>query len=271
MLKRLWLILLGVLLSVSGGCNQPKQAGTPEPRVGRLVIDLNGTWEIAEGGMDSVPGSFERKVPVPGLVDMTEPAFEEVGKKSPRRQAFWYRRTFAVDSLVGEHLPCFTPALLDVKPLLKGDKQQNELIVRVGADRESLPEGMPTGWDFEKYLYIPGIYDSVELILTDPPYIARVQTVPDIEQRKVKIVAEIDNVDDRELFDLHFRLREARTGRSIESGAVGITSVAGQYKVPVTFEIPIEKYHLWSPENPFLYMLELFTEGDDTRTRFGMR
>jgi len=295
MLKRLWLILLGALLSVSGGCNQPKQADVTESRVGRLVIDLNGTWEIAEGGMDSIPKSFERKVPVPGLVDMAEPAFEEVGRKSPRRQAFWYRRTFAVDtavpavallkihkakygtkvllngSLVGEHLPCFTPALLDVRPLLKGDMQQNELIVRVGADRESLPEGMPSGWDFEKYLYIPGIYDSVELILTDPPYIAQVQTVPDIKQRKVKVVAEIDNVDDRELFDLHFRLREARTGKSIESGAVGITSVAGQYKVPVTFEIPIEKYRLWSPENPFLYMLELFTEGDDTRTRFGMR
>jgi len=295
MLKRLWLILLGALLSVSGGCNQPKQADVTESRVGRLVIDLNGTWEIAEGGMDSIPKSFERKVPVPGLVDMAEPAFEEVGRKSPRRQAFWYRRTFAVDtavpavallkihkakygtkvllngSLVGEHLPCFTPALLDVRPLLKGDMQQNELIVRVGADRESLPEGMPSGWDFEKYLYIPGIYDSVELILTDPPYIAQVQTVPDIKQRKVKVVAEIDNVDDRELFDLHFRLREARTGKSIESGAVGVTSVAGQYKVPVTFEIPIEKYRLWSPENPFLYMLELFTEGDDTRTRFGMR
>jgi len=295
MLKRLWLILLGLLLSVSGGCNQPKQAGTPEPRVGRLVIDLNGTWEIAEGGMDSIPGSFERKVPVPGLVDMAEPAFEEVGRKSPRRQAFWYRRTFTIDtvvpgvallkihkakygtkvllngSLVGEHLPCFTPALLDVKSLLRGDKQPNELIVRVGADRESLPEGMPTGWDFEKYLYIPGIYDSIELILTDPPYIARVQTVPDIKQRKVKVVAEIENVDDRDLFDLHFRLREARTGRSIESGAVGITNVAGQYKVPVTFEIPFDDCHLWSPEDPFLYMLELFTTGDNTRTRFGMR
>ena len=295
MLKRLWLILLGALLSISGGCNQPKQADVPEPRIGRLVIDLNGTWEIAEGGMDSVPGSFERKVPVPGLVDMAEPAFEDVGKKSPRRQAFWYRRIFTVDtavpgvallkihkakygtkvllngSLVGEHLPCFTPALLDVKPFLRGDKQPNELIVRVGADRESLPEGMPTGWDFEKYLYIPGIYDSVELILTDPPYIAQVQTVPDIKQKKVKVVAEIENIDDRELFDLHFRLREARTGRSIESGAVGITSVAGQYKVPVTFEIRFDDCHLWSPENPFLYMLELFTTGDNTRTRFGMR
>jgi hypothetical protein len=33
---------------------------------------------------------------------------------------------------------------------------------------------MPTGWDFEKYLFTPGIYDSVELILTSAPYIVKV-------------------------------------------------------------------------------------------------
>ena len=38
----------------------------------------------------------------------------------------------------------------------------------------SLPKGMPTGWDFEKYLFTPGIYDSVELILTSAPYLVKV-------------------------------------------------------------------------------------------------
>jgi len=33
---------------------------------------------------------------------------------------------------------------------------------------------MPTGWDFEKYLFTPGIYDSVELILTSAPYLVKV-------------------------------------------------------------------------------------------------
>ena len=40
----------------------------------------------------------------------------------------------------------------------------------------SLPKGMPTGWDFEKYLFTPGIYDSVELILTSAPYIVKVES-----------------------------------------------------------------------------------------------
>jgi len=299
MLKRALIIIFAALLFAFSGCGQSArdragQQETPEPS-GRLVIDLNGTWEIAEGGMDSVPAVFQHKVPVPGLVDMAKPAFEEVGKKSPRRRAFWYRRTFTLDkavpgvailkihkakygtkvflngSLVGEHLPCITPALLDVRPFLKTAGQQNELIVRLGADRESLPEGMPAGWDFEKYLYIPGIYDSVELILAGVPYIERIQTVPDIKQSKVKVVAEIENVDVRESFDLYFRLREARTGINVESGAVGIADAAGKQKLTVSFEIPIKDCNLWTPEDPFLYELQLATEGDDTSVRFGMR
>jgi len=291
---RLWLILYVLLLTVSGGCLSKEEAYT-ESTSKRHIISLNGTWEVAQGSMDLIPDHFGHTVPVPGLIDMARPTFDEVGEKSEKRQAFWYHRTFAVveaipdvailkihkakygtkvflnGSLVGEHLPCFTPALLDVKPFLNAAGQQNELIVRVGADRESLPEGMPTGWDFEKYLYIPGIYDSVELILTGAPYIERVQTVPDIEQSKVKVVAEIEKADALEFFDLYFRLREARTGRNVESGAVGIADAAEKQKLTVDFEIPIKDCNLWTPENPFLYELQLATEGDETSTRFGMR
>lgn len=294
MLKHALLIIVVALLFCLVGCQKAAQQEMPDSNR-RTVMDLNGTWEIAEGDMDLVPAVFKHKVPVPGLVDMAEPAFEEVGKKSPKRQAFWYRRIFTLKKevpdvailkihkakygtkvflngkLVGEHLPCFTPALLDIKPFLNTAGQQNELIVRVGADRESLPEGMPTGWDFEKYLYIPGIYDSVELILTGAPYIERVQTVPDIERSKVKVVAEIKNVGALESLDMHFRLSEASTNRIVESGAVGIANAVGKQKVNVSFEIPIQECHLWSPENPFLYKLQLATEGDDITTRFGMR
>ncbi|MEA3224483.1 MAG: glycoside hydrolase family 2 TIM barrel-domain containing protein [Planctomycetota bacterium] len=298
MLRRLWLILLVTSLFVYCGCSAEKKASrdrtTKAKRTGRLIVDLNGTWEIAQGSMDSVPDSFEHKAPVPGLVDMAEPAFEDVGKKSERRQAFWYRREFTVDAmvpdvallkihkakygtkvflngvLVGEHLPCFTPALLDVRESLKGAGERNELVVRIGADRESMPEGTPTGWDFEKYLYIPGIYDSVELILAGLPYILNVQTVPDIENGKVKIVAEIDTPGPAG-FEVHFRLREVGAGGTVRSGAIGLADTTGDKREPVSFDISIADCHLWSPEYPFLYELELWTAGDNTRTRFGMR
>jgi beta-galactosidase len=293
------LILLATLCVVLAGCNATPGSRKPSTETlevdARRIINLNGSWRVAEGSMESIPESFVHKVPVPGLVDMAEPAFEEVGKKSDRRQAFWYRRTFMVDGsiseiailkihkakygtkvflngqVVGEHLPCFTPALLDVKNFLNDSGAQNELIIRVGADRESLPEGMPTGWDFEKYLYIPGIYDSVELILTGAPYIERVQTVPDLEQRKVKVVAELENISGTSGLEVGFRLREVRTGTTVRSGAVALAGPTEQSQMKFDFAIPIADCHLWSPEDPFLYELELWTAGDYTRTRFGMR
>jgi len=215
-----------VFLIISGlvfcsGCALPAgRAGN------RQTINLNGTWETAEGNMDTIPQSFAHKAPVPGLVDMSEPEFVDVGRKSDKRQAFWYRRMFAVKGeipasailkihkarygtkvwlngqLAGEHLPCFTPALLDVRKHLKGTGSQNELIIRVGANRESVPEGMPSGWDFEKYLYIPGIYDSVELILSGSPRMVNIQTAPDVDSKAVRVVAEIENMGEARQADL---------------------------------------------------------------------
>ncbi|MFH1883520.1 MAG: glycoside hydrolase family 2 TIM barrel-domain containing protein [Planctomycetota bacterium] len=261
----------------------------------RRIISLDGRWEIAEGGMDSVPRSFEHKVPVPGLVDMAEPSFDEVGKKSEKRQAFWYRRTFTIEgripavailkihkakygtkvflngNFVGEHLPCFTPALLDVKRLLKGSGERNELIIRVGADRECLPEGMPTGWDFEKYLYIPGIYDSVKLILTGKPYIVNVQTAPDISTDKVRVVTEVQWPARSGHASIAYEVTEVSTGKLI--GAVkdsGIAFSDGKM-TKLDVSIPIEDCKLWTPENPFLYELKLETGGDCVQVRFGMR
>ncbi len=294
MFRRWCSILFAILLFVLGGCLGERKTHTRSTD-GRHIINLDGSWEISQGSMDLVPSSFEHKVPVPGLVDMAEPAFEEVGKKSERRQAFWYRRTFPVEGqipdiailnihkakygtkvflngkVVGEHVPCFTPALLDVKKFLKGSGKQNELIVRVGADRECLPEGMPGGWDFEKYLYIPGIYDSVELVLTGKPYIVNVQTVPDISADKVRVVTEVQWPAGSGHASIAYEVTEVSTGKLV--GAVkndGIAFSEGK-TTKLDISIPIEECKLWTPENPFLYELESNTGGDCVQVRFGMR
>ncbi|MHC4118758.1 MAG: hypothetical protein ACYSWO_14760 [Planctomycetota bacterium] len=181
MLRRLWLILLIVPLCVYSGCAAEKEAPIESTatakRTGRLIVDLNGTWEIAEGAMDTVPESFGHTVPVPGLVDMAEPAFDEVGTKSQRRQAFWYRREFTVDTTipdvallkihkakygtevflngipVGEHLPCFTPALLDVRNALIGEGERNELIASVRIENRCPKECRPAGISRNIFIY----------------------------------------------------------------------------------------------------------------------
>ena len=245
--------------------------------------------------MDSIPRIFQHKVPVPGLVDMAKPSFDEVGKKSEKRQAFWYRRKFTVEGqipaiaileihkakygtkvflngkLVGEHLPCFTPALLDVKKFLKGSGEQNELIVRVGADRECLPEGMPGGWDFEKYLYIPGIYDSVELILTGAPYISNIQVVPQLEDNSVRINSLIQNPTRKGKVEIDIRVRELKSQRTHCFTESTLTRVKDALEFPFDLELPMGDYRLWSPQEPFLYEVELNIGTDALRARFGMR
>jgi hypothetical protein len=260
----------------------------------RRVIDLDGTWQVAEGMMEKIPEWFEHEVPVPGLIDMAEPAFADVGAKSDRRQAFWYRRTFTLDGevpaaailkirkarygarvwlnsrLVGEHLPCFTPALMDVKPYLKGSGQSNELVIRVGADRMCLPAGQPSGWDFEKYVYIPGVYDSVEIILSGEPHIVNIQAVPDIDSQSVRVVAELQS---SAVASCTVTCEVQEAGSGVPVGKIQQTNVpiGGNGVTKVDIVVPMKSCRRWSPNDPFLYSLKLSTGADTAATRFGMR
>ncbi len=190
-----WLLTLGLCLVV-GSVAAAADVSTP-----RRVISLDGTWQVEQGAMAAPPEVFSHTVVVPGLLDMAQPAFAEVGVKSPLREAFWYRRTFRVDgplpavailkvskamfgsriilngTLLGDHPGSFTPGRFDARPALRAG--ENELLIRVGAFRDSVPKSVPSGWDYEKMLYTPGIFDSVELILTGSPHILRVQAAPD--------------------------------------------------------------------------------------------
>ena len=285
------LSLLAVFAVLLGCASAPSAAKTGP----RKVVNLNGKWQVEQGDTDSVPKQFGHKVPVPGLVDMAEPAFAEVGKRSEKRQAFWYRRTFKVKGkipavailkihkakygtkvflngeVVGEHLPCFTPALLGVKELLKGAGEENELIIRLGANRESVPEGQPAGWDFEKYLYIPGIYDSVELILAGSPYISNVQTVPDIDKGQVGIFVELNNIKGEDRLTVYCAVREAKSDKLLGFTEGHLAEARGHKQLPFSVTLAVEKPRVWSPEDPFLYEVEVRTAGDMVRRRFGMR
>jgi len=290
----------------------------------RQVISLDGTWEIAQGKDTEAPDAFGRKVPVPGLVDMAQPAFKEVGtaKSVEHRESFWYRRRFRVAGAipavallklhkvkygctvflngrqVGANRRHFTPGWFDLHPHLKGKGADNELLVRVGGVREH-PKGSPVnGWDFEKKRYIPGIYDSVELILSGSPHIVNVRTAPDIEKKTVRVIVELANAGKAPArAKLKFAVKEVSTGRvvgSLEANPVNVPAaqpvvqsypphrahalkVQGEKKLnaparcTVDVTIPIRGARLWTPEDPFLYKLEVDAGGDSYAVRFGLR
>lgn len=258
----------------------------------RTVLSLDGTWEIAQGDLEKPPAEFKHRVPVPGLADMAQPAFTEVGtpESGKHRQAFWYRRTFTLSGPVlpsvrlkihkarygtrvylngqvaGEHLPCFTPGEFDVRGLLRGAGQPNELIIRVGAHREVLPKGLPDGFDFEKIRYIPGIYDSVELVLSGLPRVANIQTVPQLEAKAVRIVAELEGPA---AAGVRFVVREAVSGNEV--GSAEVQDPGSPQRRTVEAQVALAGCRLWSPEDPFLYVAEVSTGTDRLSVRFGMR
>ena len=270
-------------------------AGTKAWGEDRKTLTLDGEWDIAQGSMDSPPSEFNAKAPVPGLVDMAQPPFTEVGVKSAEREAFWYRTKFQIDgpipavailrvakaffgikvwlngTLIGEHLPLFTPGYFDVEKNLLGDGKENELIIRVGARPDALPATMPRGRDGEKSKYIPGIFDSVQLILSGTPNLVHIQAAPDIAHSKVHVQALVHDSGPDASTPVTFTVREKRSGTVVGTVTIPDVHVSSAADKVVDAEIPIPHCHLWSPEDPFLYTVEVTTTGDKIVSAFGMR
>ncbi len=269
----------------------------------RIVVSLDGTWQIAEGKKDPVPADFDRTVPVPGLVSLATPAFDAAGpkvancrsipQKDPKRDAFWYRRTFTLDgpllavaklkvakamfgtriflngTLLGDHVPSFTPGYFDAKPALRTGV--NEILIRVGADRDAVGRAYPDGFDFEKERYIPGIFDSVQLILSGTPHFMTVQASPDTAGKAVRVQAVLRNDGPAAKAAVTFVVCEAKSGKIAGQATSEPVSLAKGAETTVDVRISIQGCRLWSPEDPFLYTLEADSGADVFRTRFGMR
>jgi len=272
----------------------------------RKVISLNGTWQIAEGNLNNIPKEFPAEVVVPGYVDMATPAFIDVGSRinwkktmqferlpDPLREAFWYRKTFTIDELpsfaqlkiskaaystavylngkkLGTRYPNFTPNFWDTTPFLK--KGENEIIVRIGASLAQVPHQFTEGYDFEKHRYIPGIYDNVSLILTGESFLEEVQIAPNIDTSEIRVQGSIWNKSENRALNLiSFTIKEKDSQKVIAKGEAKTKVMMPMSRDIFDTFIEIDSPNLWSPENPFLYVLEIKTDGDALTIPFGMR
>lgn len=264
----------------------------------RTVINLNGTWQIADGlAAGKIPKQFDRTIPVPGIVSMAEPAFDSTGTRFSERNYYWYRKTFTLaendDNKVvllkinkakygtrvfvngrdaGYNPWCLTPSWFNIKDHLNAPGQENELVIRTGATEFDIPDSIPNDrTDLEKRFHFAGIYDDVKLILSNYPFIENVQIVPDIEKEEVRVVAEIRSDRNGEGFALDYSIKESASGKTVASGRSISTYLAMDRKNIIDFTIGMKGCQLWSPENPFLYTLKLSTGSDTKSHRFGMR
>ena len=249
----------------------------------RKIISLNGEWEIAKTDTFTImPQEFTSKVPVPGLIDLANPALDT--NHFYNHGTYWYKTNFTIsqdypdlvrlkigkvryrarvylnNKYVGEHLYCFTSALFDIREFLNPAGEKNELLIGVGT-ANNLPDTVIWGSDFEKLTYIPGIYDDVNLILSGSPFISNIQAVPLIEEKKVRIVADIDDGGNDKKISFSYLIKELKSGKAVARGKAKSTD----------FKVSIPNCQLWTPESPFLYELTLSTGADDKIVRFGMR
>ena len=251
----------------------------------RKIISLDGEWDIAPGDMGGAPAQFAHKVPVPGLTDLATPAMGGA-------QAFWYHKKFTVagplpgsailkvyramfgtqvtlnGKVVGEHMFNFTPGLFDVASALKVG--ENDLLIRIGGSPASTPKPIQFGWDDEKRQYIPGIYDSVQLILSGAPHILRVQAVPFIDSKAVSVHTYMCGGEGAKDARVHITIREVKTKKVVGENDC-IVKAAGTVERTGVATLKVDGMHLWSPEDPFLYELEVRGESDMITTKFGMR
>ncbi len=216
-----------------------------------------------------------------------------LGRTPQKRNYFWYRKSFSAPAKkqvailriykaqfgtavwlngkkMGEHLGCFTAGYFNLTDSLAWEGE-NHLLVRIGAHPGALPSWVPAGTDLEKHIWTPGIYDSVSLLLSDNPVIETVQVAPRIQTSSVLVETVVHNYGPEITAEV---VQQVRTWKEPKPAGEPVTQrvhlAAGEVK-KLTQTIPIPKVVLWSPENPFLYVLETNSGGDDVSTRFGMR
>ena len=216
------------------------------------------------------------------------------GKVDQDRDYFWYRKTFRAPAAravallkinkaqfgtavwlngrkLGEYAGCFTASYFRLDPAIRW-KGENTLVIRIGAHPAVLPDTYPTGSDFEKIKWTPGIYDSVSVVYCDNPVIETLQVAPRVAAGEIVVQTKLRNYGDQPAAaSLAHTVKTWKGSRKAAASAPQTVALQPGEEKTLTQTIQIPDARLWSPEDPFLYVLESSTDGDSFQTRFGMR
>ena len=248
--------------------------------------NLNGLWGFATTSLDSAkPSRLDGEILVPYPI---ESALSGVKRPLRPDQLLWYRRMVAVPSLdarhrvllhfgavdyratvyvngreIGTHSGGYESFTYDVTDSLKLGK--NELVVKVfdPTDAGPNPHGKQTLHPRTIfYTASSGIWQTVWLETVPVTHIDSVVTTPDVDHSQVFVRVQVVGPE---------------TGDEIKLIAKdGIRVVATGAADGVT-QLRIEHPHLWSPDDPFLYDLEVKlvkhdgTLVDQASSYFGLR
>lgn len=115
------------------------------------------------------------------------------------------------------------------------------------------------------------IEDSVAVLLSDNPVLTSVQVAPRIASSEIVVQTKLKNLGGAAArFELGQRIATWKDPLEVSRPAPITIELAGGEEKTLTQTIPIPGATLWTPETPFLYVLETTTGGDSATTRFGI-
>lgn len=259
----------------------------PRPKMRRdHWTNLNGLWDFQISGKRG-KDDYEDQILVPYPV---ESALSGVKKRVGADNRVWYRRTFTVeasdeervllhfgasdwethvfvnDEYVGMHQGGYDPFTFDVTEELQEDGEQTlEVTVWDPTDRGHQPVGKQTH-DPRSIWYTPvtGLWQTVWLEVVPETYIHDLKVTPQLEQERVRIEVEAPEAPDE---------YQVRAVVRTDDGPVSRAEGPPQNRLYVQWDDP----RSWSPDDPFLYDLEVSllddegSEVDRVRSYVGMR
>ena len=243
----------------------------PRPLMRRnSYINLNGMWDYAITGENRMPEKYDGAICVPFS---PESQLSGVKRQLKPREYLWYRRRLpqhmrpeegrrwllnfgAVDqyaevyvngTLVKKHLGGYLPFTADITEALCEDGNELAVLARDYSDASYYSRGkqkLKRGGMF--YTAQSGIWQTVWAEQVPDNYITGISSTPVYDSGCLRITIEARRSETVEV--------------TVSSGEMQPVQVGGRSGHPV--DIPLKEMHSWSPEDPFLYDIEV-TMGED--------
>jgi len=274
----------------------------PRPLLQReSYVNLNGCWDYAITGGEGKPQAYDGHILVPFS---PEAPLSGVGRQLRPNEFLWYHRELpedvrpaegrrwilhfgAVDQyaavyingrVMKRHLGGYLPFSADITDALK--EAGNELTVQVRDYSDAFyysrgKQKLKRGGMF--YTAQSGIWQTVWMEQVPDTYIAELSVTPLYDEEAFRVRVSLEGTHGRRIKEQGIDAADCEAGSRC-SRKVVVTLYSGEMQ-PCQIEgaegedirIPVPDMHSWSPEDPFLYELEVLVGEDRVRSYAAMR